>query len=533
MTQKDKSHLLHFLQKSIFPVLLLWGMYANAQNPKIKCYFNHPVNTMLSTGINAVYLNGSFDDSIAAYINRAKYSVDIAQYDYTSTASSIVAKIATAANNAYARGVVVRWIYNGSSTNSGLSLLNAGISRLASPTSSGYNIMHNKFMVIDVNSTDSTDAYLNTSSYDWSSTQTTGDFNNMVMIQSKSVAMAYYNEFNKMWGGTAATPNTTTSTFGPHKTPSAQHFFNVNGTPVEVYFCPKDTVGLRLKNSINTANHDLFFGIYTFTDTSIANLIKSKYNNGLYVRGIIDSYSQTYAAYPILNTALGSNMILHTGSYIYHNKIMLVDAQQPASDPQVFTGSFNWSATAQTTNDENAIVIHDSSIANQYYQSLCQDYTNMGGIPCSAPPCANDTTLLTSNLKGTTYQWQVNTGAGFVNISNNTNYTGSTALNLFINNAPSNWYGYQYRCLVDGTNYSTTIALKFTAYWNGSVSNAWENPLNWNCGIVPDGYTDVIINNGPPNAPVVNSISSCRSVSARPGTSITVKPGALLLLTGY
>ena len=212
---------------------------------------------------------------------------------------------------------------------------------------------------------------------------------------------------------------------------------------------------------------------------------------------------------------------------------MLVDALSPSSDPQVFTGSFNWSASAQTTNDENSIVIHDSSIANQFYQSLCEDFTSMGGIPCTAAPCSGDTNLLTSTVRGTTYQWQVNTGSGFVNIANNVNYGGATALNLYINNAPSSWYGYQYRCLVDGSTYSNTIFLKFTAFWNGSVSTAWENPLNWNCGIVPDANTDVIINNGPPNFPVVNSIIACRSVSARPGTSIPITPGADLMIMGY
>ena len=211
---------------------------------------------------------------------------------------------------------------------------------------------------------------------------------------------------------------------------------------------------------------------------------------------------------------------------------MLIDALSPSSDPQVFTGSFNWSGAAQNSNDENAIIIHDSSITNQYYQSLCQDFTSFGGIPCTSAPCANDTVLLTSTVRGSTYQWQVNTGSGFVNVVNNTNYSGSAALNLYINNPPSGWYGYQYRCLVDGISYSAVLLLKFTAYWNGSYSTAWENPLNWNCGFVPDANTDVIINNGPPHSPTVSSTSSCRSVSSRPGTMITVKPGADLIITG-
>lgn len=336
----------------------------------------------MSSGTNAVYLNGTFDDSIAAHINRAKYTIDIAQYDYTSSVSGKVAVIATAANNAYLRGVVVRWIYNGSSGNTGLSLLNPGIQTLGSPTTSSYGIMHNKFMVIDVNSANSADAIVMTGSYDFSTEQTDSDFNNILFIQNQSLALAYYNEFNKMWGGTGASPVLASEAFGTHKTTSTQHIFNVNGTTVELYFSPKDTAGNHLQSTVNSANTDLFFGIYTFTDNTVANLIKAKFNSDVSVKGIMDQFSLGFSAYTTLNPVLGSNMQVYSGSYIYHNKIMVVDASNPLSDPQVFTGSFNWTTAAETSNDENAIIIHDASIANEYTQSLCQNFADIGGAAC-------------------------------------------------------------------------------------------------------------------------------------------------------
>lgn len=521
----------------IFVILLLGCYNGFAQNPRIKCYFNHPVNTFISTGANASYLNDAFDDTVAAYINRAKYTVDIAVYNFTSTSGSIVAKIATAANNAVLRGVTVRWIYNGSSTNSGLSLLDPSINTLASPTSASYGIMHNKFMVIDANSADVNDPWVMTGSYNFSSQQTTGDYNNILFIQDKPVALHYYEEFNKMWGGTGASPNLALSAFGVHKTPSSQNIFNVNGTTVEVYFSPMDATGQHLKTAINTVNDDLVFGIYTFTDTSIANLIKNKYNNGAAVRGIMDQFSKNYTTstntpYYILSPVLLNNLILYATGFLYHSKIMLIDALDPLSDPQVFTGSFNWSLAAQNSNDENVIVIHDATIANQYYQALCEDFTGLGGIPCNAAPCPGDTTVFTSNVHGSIYQWQVNTGSGFTNIVDNINYTGTSNPDLFINNASTNWYGYQYRCIVDG-NYSDTITLKFTCYWNGYLNTAWENPLNWNCGKLPDANTDVIINNGVLYFPVVNSNKSCRSITMMPGTTIKLIAGFSLLLTGH
>jgi hypothetical protein len=382
MDKKRPPVIIGVMKTAFAALLLLLTAGAGAQNSKIKCYFNRPVNTGVSTGVNAVYLNTTFVDTAVAYINRSKYSLDICVYNYTYNSGDGLDAIATAVNSAYNRGVAVRWIYDGSSTNSGLALLNAGIATLGSPTGFSYGIMHNKFMVIDANSTNLADPVVFTGSFNFSRAQSDVDYNNIIVFQDKPLAQAFYAEFNKMWGGTGATPNLSASRFGPFKTASAQTSFTVNGTPVEVYFSPMDPSGTQLQNAINTVNSDLFFGIYTFTDTSIANLIKARKNAGFSVRGIMDSYSQGFTPYTTLSAALGSNLRVYSSSGTYHNKIMLVDAAVAGSDPQVFTGSFNWSISAQTKNDENSVVVHDAVVANQYYQSLCRNFTDLGGSAC-------------------------------------------------------------------------------------------------------------------------------------------------------
>src|ERR1700758_2073691 len=91
-----KAHIL-FVAFSLY--LILFTQHFYAQNPKIKCYFNHPVNTAVSSGTNAIYLNGTLKDTLIAYINRAQYSIDFCIYDfyYTSPSDAILA-IATAVN---------------------------------------------------------------------------------------------------------------------------------------------------------------------------------------------------------------------------------------------------------------------------------------------------------------------------------------------------------------------------------------------------------------------------------------------------
>jgi phosphatidylserine/phosphatidylglycerophosphate/cardiolipin synthase-like enzyme len=346
---------------------------------KIKVYFNNPVNTSISTGTNAIYLNQSIDDTLIAYINRTKYSLDVAMYNYSQ--SSSFSDIAAAVNNAYSRGVTVRWIYDGSSSNSGLSNINPTISRLASPTSDPYGIMHNKFIIMDANSTNENDPIIWTGSCNLTRYQVSSDVNNIVIIQDKNLAQAYTAEFNEMWGDSSATPNTTASKFGPYKTDNTPHSFTIDGKTVELYFSPSDGTNSKILKTINSANTDMYFGIYTYTYSDDANSIKSKINQGVYTAGIIDEYSVTYDPYTILSPVMGNLLQVFTqGSTLYHNKFLIVDPSNPGSDPAVLTGSHNWTISADTKNDENTLIIHDATIANVYLQSFYQNFTNLGGI---------------------------------------------------------------------------------------------------------------------------------------------------------
>lgn len=142
--------------------------------------------------------------------------------------------------------------------------------------------------------------------------------------------------------------------------------------------------------------------------------------------------------------------------------------------------------------------------------------------------CGGGSGGITSNVTGTNYQWQADTGSGFVNISNGANYSGINSLTLQLLNVPTSWYGYKYRCLVDGSNYSLVQTLVFQNTWLGTVSSAWENPANWSCNALPDGNTDVHILQGPV---LVSSNAICRSANVGPGINITIATGQTLTIT--
>lgn len=347
---------------------------------KIIAYFNRPVNNAVSTGTNAIYLNKLIDDTLIAYINRAKHTLDCAVYSFNE--SSGITSISAALNAAYSRGVVIRWIYDGSSSNPSISLLNSAINKLPSPTGMQYGLMHNKFMIIDANSANLNEPTVWTGSTNWTTTQINTDANNVIIIQDKDVAQAYTTEFNEMWGDTGVAPNLGNSKFGSFKTNNTPHTFSVGGTNIEIYFSPTDGTNSKLQQSIVSANTDMYFGIYSFTDKADADSIADRIQqHNVYVAGIIDPTSNSYPPYATLKPIMGANLIKDTiaGTGLYHNKMLIVDPSSTASDPLVFTGTHNWSASADTKNDENTIVVHSPVMANIYYQSFHQNFTDVGG----------------------------------------------------------------------------------------------------------------------------------------------------------
>lgn len=323
-------------------------------------------------------------DTIVAYINRAKYTLDIAVYNYTSTFPAIAVAVNNAVN---VRGVKVRWIYDTNQSNTGIPLLNASVKRLASPDGTAYGIMHNKFMVIDANSSNPADAIVWTGSSNWNAQQFNDDYNNAVVLQDQALAKAYRAHFNMMWGDTGISPNKTLAKFGSFKSDLGAHSFTIEGINVELYFSPSDNVNSKIQATINTANTDMYVGMSTFTYNSNASLLVTKHSLGVYVAAIADPASSATSVITALSSGLGSMFKSYPGSDLYHNKFMIVDASNSCSDPLVLTGSHNWSVSADTKNDENTLIIHDPTAANIYYQSFYANFTSFGGSLSAIPDC--------------------------------------------------------------------------------------------------------------------------------------------------
>lgn len=380
------------------------GAQIGKTNAKIKVYFTQPVNTTINTGVNAVSLGSAMFDTLGAYINRAKYTVDIAQYEYQTLSGTDPIK--TAINAAYARGVKIRYIQDQSqaSSNSGVTSLTSAIPKLTSPAAGtapcggSYNIMHNKFVIIDVNGPDTNNVFVLTGSADWDNAMQGGDYNNQLVFQSKQLAKAYTNEFDIMWGDTThgGASNSTNSKFGPCKPATTQHIFYIGGSKVELYFSPSDGVNNEIVSTIATASTDLYCGMFTFSETTDATDIVNRKTAGAKAYVILDNYSSgSYTPYTsTFPSGLGSDFTGFVSSnYLYHNKYLIVNPSAPCDDPKVLTGFYNWTSSANSENDENTVIIHNDTIANIYLQAFSEDFKVISG---------NAVTAVTSSCTATT-----------------------------------------------------------------------------------------------------------------------------------
>jgi hypothetical protein len=145
--------------------------------------------------------------------------------------------------------------------------------------------------------------------------------------------------------------------------------------------------------------------------------------------------------------------------------------------------------------------------------------------------CLGNNIIYTAATTGATYQWQIDIGSGYSNISNGPNYAGVNTATLQINNVPTSFSGYKYRCVVNAVNGPDNV-LRFILTWTGAVSTAWELPGNWSCPTLPDEYTDVVVPTGLTNYPTINTSIAVRKLTAQQSTSITVGSGVVLDIKG-
>ncbi len=120
---------------------------------------------------------------------------------------------------------------------------------------------------------------------------------------------------------------------------------------------------------INAAKTKIYFAIYTFTLPSIADALVEAKKRGVDVRGVVDSgqSSNSYGA-PITTKLLAAGIPIVTEKHKDGNGIMHIKAI--VTDSAYALGSYNWTGSATTENDEILEIGTDPTLRQTYENIL-------------------------------------------------------------------------------------------------------------------------------------------------------------------
>jgi len=147
--------------------------------------------------------------------------------------------------------------------------------------------------------------------------------------------------------------------FGPLSiadTPNAA--VTIDGTRVETWFSPDDGVAARLVELIDDSQSRVDFLVFTFTSDALAEALLRATERGVTVRGVIelDQVEAAGSDYARLRQA-GIDVRQDTNPGTMHHKLLLID------EGVVATGSYNFTRSAEESNDENVIILYSPEAA--------------------------------------------------------------------------------------------------------------------------------------------------------------------------
>ncbi len=344
------------MKRLLFALLLFWGLVSTACQPTPAAAPPSPTPAASAAPIEVFFtppatparLRGGVDETVAAAIDNARLTVDAALYDLD------LWSIRDALLRAARRGVQVRIVAESDHLGRAefQALRRAGIPIVGDHRQA---LMHDKFLIID-------HYEVWTGSMNYTLNGVYRNNNDLVRLRSSRLAADYTAEFEEMF---------TDHRFGaasPANTPYPQ--VNLDGTLVEVYFSPEDHPRDHYLPVVAQAQQSIVLMAFNLTDDDLARLLIAKAHQGVKVQGVFDARQAATSRgndYETLRRA-GLDVRLDGNPYAMHHKVIIVDGKT------VIFGSYNFTRSAETRNDENLLIVHDPLLAARFMEEFQRVY---------------------------------------------------------------------------------------------------------------------------------------------------------------
>jgi len=168
------------------------------------------------------------------------------------------------------------------------------------------------------------------------------------------MAENYTKEFEEMFVDDKFGPDLVAETPNPRVT--------IDGTPIDVYFSPDDSVQASFVDLVNNAQQSIYFMAFSFTADEIGDAVRNRARDGVVVAGVMETEQ--------VNSNIGTEFDLFKQAALdvlrdgndgqMHHKVMIID------ESIVILGSYNFTNSAETKNDETLIVVYSKEIAAQF-----------------------------------------------------------------------------------------------------------------------------------------------------------------------
>lgn len=272
--------------------------------------------------------------------------------------------------------------------------------------SKGSDLMHHKFVVIDGQV-----VIVGSANFTWSdihgdflSPESQGNANHLLKIASPALAQLFTQEFNILWGdGVGGKPDSQFGLQKPYRPP--QTITLAPGSTITVQFSPtsasrpwEQSVNGLIGSVLNKATRTVDMALFVFSEQKLSDILETDRRRGVQVRALIDpgfAYRDYSELLDMLGTALADKKCRYEAENhpwgvpiatvgipnlpkgdLLHHKMAVVDGHI------ILTGSQNWSNAANEGNDENLLVINNSTVAAHFNREFDRLYKDaILGIP--------------------------------------------------------------------------------------------------------------------------------------------------------
>ena len=213
----------------------------------------------------------------------------------------------------------------------------------------GPALMHNKFWIITTNR----GTFLLTGSLNPTHNGFVKNDNNLVILTSEYIIENYENEFEEL----------------KNNKPDQETVYQkimYNNYILENYFCPEDKCEQKVLDVLNSAKKNIYFMTFSFTSDPIGNLLIEK-KNEVTIKGVFEerqakSQTQYSEYYKMIEQDM--NVKFDNNPNNMHHKVFIID------NSTVITGSYNPTASGNSANDENILIIREPNVVNQFLEEF-------------------------------------------------------------------------------------------------------------------------------------------------------------------